>query len=442
MFLAAAPYFASRFASSPSLSRTFQASELSISSLLNLLTILILQNLQRNASYPRRIIVSLFMNILGFSLLSISTKAFLDASAGVYFVFLMVIVGLASSAAGFMQNGAFAYAAGLGRREYVQGIMAGQGVAGIVPVVVQIASVLSTGGSGAGDDDGGEEKDGLSDSALAYFLTATLVSAGSLGAFFWLMRRHRSVKTPGTRLATDTTFTDEEHDTADDTLTADPEDNITTHQPGPNHTKVPFLTLLRVLFYPSLAIFIDFGITMFFPVFTASIISTSPASDPSTPGILRPAAFIPLAFLVWNTGDLLGRLVPLIPGISLAEKPGWLVLLSIARAGFVPLYYLCNLQHSGGGEAVTFAARAVEALATVAAPSGAGNTVKGDLFYLLVVQLPFGLSNGYIGACCMMAATSEKYVKEHEREAAGSWMGLCLVLGLTVGSLLSFLVTT
>ena len=64
--------------------------------------------------------------------------------------------------------------------------------------------------------------------------------------------------------------------------------------------------------------------------------------------------------------------------------------------------------------------------------------VKSDVFYLVVVQLLFGLTNGYIGSNCMIAIP--EWVKEEEREAAGGYMGLCLVAGLTAGSLLSFVV--
>lgn len=62
----------------------------------------------------------------------------------------------------------------------------------------------------------------------------------------------------------------------------------------------------------------------------------------------------------------------------------------------------------------------------------------GDLFYLLAVHFPFGLTNGYIGACCMMGCAA--CVGEGEREAAGSFMGLCLVAGLAVGGLCAFVV--
>lgn len=64
--------------------------------------------------------------------------------------------------------------------------------------------------------------------------------------------------------------------------------------------------------------------------------------------------------------------------------------------------------------------------------------MQSDLFYLVVVQLLFGLTNGYLGSTCMIGAAT--WVDEDEREAAGGFMSLCLVIGLTVGSLASFLV--
>jgi equilibrative nucleoside transporter 1/2/3 len=84
----------------------------------------------------------------------------------------------------------------------------------------------------------------------------------------------------------------------------------------------------------------------------------------------------------------------------------------MARLIFIPLYFLCNV-------------------------GGRGAVVSSDVFYLFVVQGLFGLTNGYLGSECMMGAGG--WVKEEEREAAGGFMGLCLVAGLTVGSLLSFL---
>jgi equilibrative nucleoside transporter 1/2/3 len=145
---------------------------------------------------------------------------------------------------------------------------------------------------------------------------------------------------------------------------------------------------------------------MFFPVFTARILSVN-----SDWGLLfQPAAFIPLAFFFWNIGDLTGRMATMLP-FSLGGRPLALFLLVVVRAAWLPLYLLCNLD-------------------------GRGAAVSSDFFYLFIVQLFFGLSNGWLGSSCMVAST--KWVDEGEREAAGGFMGLCLVVGLAAGSLLSF----
>ena len=52
------------------------------------------------------------------------------------------------------------------------------------------------------------------------------------------------------------------------------------------------------------------------------------------------------------------------------------------------------------------------------------------------MQFFFGATNGFVGSTCMMGAS--EWVEAEEREAAGGFMGLMLVSGLTVGSLLSF----
>ena len=71
---------------------------------------------------------------------------------------------------------------------------------------------------------------------------------------------------------------------------------------------------------------------------------------------------------------------------------------------------------------------------------GRGAIINSDWVYLGVVQLGFGASNGWLASSCMMGAAS--WVAPDEREAAGGFMGLMLVAGLTIGSLLSFLAAT
>ena len=385
MFLAASPYFQRRFSSSPYLLKHFASYILSVSTLTNLVSMTLLTHLQRSASYPFRIFISLCLNIVTFTLLAFSTTLFRSISAEDYFAFLVIMVFTASLATGFCQNGVFAYASGFGMSEYTQAIMTGQAIAGVLPCIAQIVSVLSVPAHKASDTSAGQES---SKSAFAYFLTATLVSTITLVAFAALVRMHR----------TKSTFK----------ATADSLDNSEQDEYIERRV-VSLWTLFKKLRFMALAVFVCFAASMVFPVFTQRILSVR--SQDTAPRLLQPSCFIPLGFLLWNLGDLVGRLVAGIPRFALIQWPRAIFLFSILRLLFIPLYLLCNIR-------------------------GRGAVVESDAFYLFVVQFFFGATNGYIGSICMMGASV--WVHSEEREAAGGFMGLMLVGGLTVGSLLSF----
>jgi equilibrative nucleoside transporter 1/2/3 len=385
MFLAAAPYFQKRFASDERILRNFQSANLAVATVGNLGSMIVLTKMQARASYPKRIIVSLALNMAVFALLAMSTKLFLGVSPGAYFAFFIVTVFAASLATALCQNGVFAYVSGFGREEYTQGIMMGQGIAGVLPCITQIVSVLSVPTK--------ETKPGApqqsSTSALVYFSTATVISALTLVVFTYLLARHPS------------------HERSKRTLDADEMDSGLE---SIDLKSVPLMTLFRKLFWISAATFLSFAITMVYPVFTSQILSVRDTA--TAPRLFQPASFIPLGFLFWNIGDLLGRMIPGVPGLSITSHPRLLLVLSISRIVFIPLYLLCNI-------------------------NGKGAAISSDLFYLLVVQLLFGVTGGYIGSNCMMGFV--EYVDVDEREAAGSFMSLSLVAGLAAGSLLSFL---
>ncbi|KAK7708227.1 hypothetical protein SLS57_009124 [Botryosphaeria dothidea] len=387
MFLAAGPYFQGRFQSNESILHTFQSAQLSVSTIVNLGSMLILAKLQASASYPKRIMAALLISIVTFTLLAISTRHFLDVSAKVYFGFMIVMVGTASFGTSLCQNGVFAYVSGFGREEYTQAIMAGQGVAGVLPAIAQIVSVLSVPTENLGDEEAAEES---SKSAFAYFMTATGISALTLVAFFYLLSKRNTMNSAKNVI--------------------DSIGDLRDSPSGPVREPVPLLTLLRKLIWLSAAVFLTFAITMVFPVFTQEIKSVRPID--SAPRIFQPSSFIPLAFLFWNAGDLVGRILPAFPALSLTSKPRLVFAIAASRVVFIPLYLLCNV-------------------------GGRGAKVDSDAFYL-IVQLLFGLTNGFSGSTCMMGAV--EWVDVEEREAAGGFMGLCLVAGLTAGSLASFVV--
>ncbi|CAG8954117.1 hypothetical protein HYFRA_00009221 [Hymenoscyphus fraxineus] len=385
MFLAAAPYFQSRFRDNKQILDSFQSAIVSVGCVTNLFSTLILSRLQLEADYPRRIIVALLTNLAVFTLLSIST-VFTDMSSVSYLSFTLFMVFSTSVATGLCQNGAFAFASSFGRPEYIQGIMTGQAIAGVLPVIAQIASVwaIPTGDRSSAELQVLAEARTTTNSAFIYFLTAAAVSVITLFVTMPLVRKHKRITASNMMASIDTL--------------------------EQSRRSVGMRELYRKLFWLAASVFMCFAVTMFFPVFTSKVLSVVP--EAKAPRGLTPPVFIPLGFLVWNAGDLAGRLSTGIP-YFVTTRPRLLFFYSVLRIGFLPLYYLCNID-------------------------GKGAIIKSDVFYLGIVQLFFGATNGWLGSLCMMDAG--KWVEEEEREAAGSFMVLNLVGGLTAGSLLSFAV--
>jgi equilibrative nucleoside transporter 1/2/3 len=399
MFLAAAPYFQKRFQGDEWILQNFQSGILSASTVTNLSSLFILTYMQKNASYSFRICAALIINIGAFTLLTVSTSYFLDVSAMTYFAFLLLMVGGSSVATGLIQNGAFAFAASFGRPEYTQALMVGQGLAGVLPAVAEIVSVLAVPASTNADAQAGAEapppQEGAT-SAFCYFLTAVIISVAAFAAFMPLVQRQRALVEyrAVNRLAAGPTAT-----------LGEAGQDADAHAGARTVVSIP--ALASKLRWPAAAVFTCFAVTMFYPVFAVKILSVHPTDAGR---LFEPATFIPLAFFFWNLGDLTGRVLTMLP-FQVRDRPVILFALAVARTVFLPLFLLCNV-------------------------GGRGAFVSSDFFYLFVVQLLFGVTNGWIGASSMMAAN--EWADEREREVAGGFMGLCLVSGLAVGSVLSF----
>ncbi|KAF8252861.1 hypothetical protein K440DRAFT_535277 [Wilcoxina mikolae CBS 423.85] len=381
MFMACATYFQGRFAQNEIILNNFQSMILGVSTLTNLGVMVYLSNHQSSANYPYRICISLVLNCITFTLLAFSTVVFYVTSTP-YLVFTLSTVLVAALSCGFSQNGVFAFVNTFGGI-YTQAIMTGQGIAGVLPAIAQIVSVLAVSQSTSEQSGKSSQK-----SAFAYFLTATFVSGLGLALFLALLSRYgKSIN-----------LKTESH------MGSVPD----TEAHVPPRCTVSLLVLCRKLIYPSSAIWLSFCLTMIFPVFTQAITSVRPSGVGRA---FRPDVFIPTAFLLWNIGDLSGRIACAWDAVTI-KSPRLLVLLSIARAVFIPLYLMCNV-------------------------GGHGAVIESDGFYWLV-QLSFGFTNGWIGTSCMIVAPD--FVDNEEKMICGGFMGLCLVLGLATGSIMSFFV--
>ncbi|EEQ32409.1 hypothetical protein McanMca71_007433 [Microsporum canis] len=385
-FLAAAPYFQIRFASNDWLRDNSQSSITSVFCITGLTAHLVLLKLQENASYPRRVMLSLALTVSVFTLLTLSTLPNPGPSAPVLFSFILLMVFVCSFSASLNQNGLFAYVSGFSQPAYTQGIMTGQALSGVLPAIVQLISVLAVPESNVHESD---ERQNAAKSAFGFFATATLVCGGAFFVFLYLYRYPG--KRQGIRYLAD-------------------ED--TEGPNSPTKKTVSLLTLFQKTRWASLAMFLCFCITMAFPVFASQVQSTNKEQPP--PRYTQPGVFIALALFFWNSGDLLGRMLVLLPFFRDRKPPPFILfILSLARILFIPLFLMCNVR-------------------------GRGARINSDVVYLIFIQGLFGLTNGYLCVSSMVSATEA--VDEEEREAAGAYMGMLIVAGLAAGSVLSFFI--
>ena len=381
MFLAAAPYFAHRFEGDKWIQTNYQSVILLVSTVSSLSSIILLTIIQYSANYPLRINMALWINSFVFGLLTLSTVLFLDISPRGYFTFTLMMVATTACATGLIQNGAFSFAGGFGRPEYMQAIMVGQGIAGVFPAISQVLSILMF-----------PVTEGRQTSAFIYFFTASAISLVTVLAFIPLTQRYNQIVEMRANQQLSESFTSvEEAERA-------------------TRKSVSLWTLFVKLRWLALGVMLVFTATMFFPVFTSKILSVNKGSGSA---FTKPEVFIPLGFLFWNAGDLSGRLLGGLPSL-LKREPRLAFFVTAVRACWVGMYLLCNI-------------------------NGKGAIINSDFFYLFIVQLGFGLSNGFLSSTMMVSAGD--WVEGGEKEASGGFMGLCLVIGLTIGSMLSFSVS-
>lgn len=410
-FLSASEYYTLRFVKmkGPTYARIYSSTMMSVLTVAQLIFNYYLSERQVGANYYRRFITGQVTNSLIFLLMAASCVSFLGVPPGFFFFFLMFLILASSLSCCSLQNGSMAIVNLYGPL-YAQGLMVGQAIAGVLPSASLIASSILAGEKEVSEDV--EKNYGV----MTYYLTSTLVSCCSL--VFFLAFVYKYAFETETELPHEhfIQLVDEsgnvDHSLLDNEENADSVDNQL-------HEKVSFTYLFHHLRYIVITLVLVFVVSLVFPVFASNTESVNKTPD-SGNGVhfSNSNIFVPLAFMVWNIGDLVGRIVC---GYSFFQTHDEKAMLfyALGRCIFISLLFLCNIHDS-------------------ALPRNDVKTplINSDLIYLFI-QFMYGATNGHLCLNCFMLV-GPKFTKDSEKKAAGGFTTVFLSIGLAVGSLCSY----
>ncbi|CDO94950.1 unnamed protein product [Kluyveromyces dobzhanskii CBS 2104] len=336
---------------------------MTVSTLSSVFANVILSKIQHH--YTERIVSGLFFEIVVFTSLCGVVLFHQWLSHLLSFVLIMLLVLISSVATACSQTGVMAMANVFGA-EYNYAVMVGQAVAGVLPsLVLFIVSVFN------------QQREQTATGINLYFLTTSIMSFASIVAY-----RRSDIPAVG--------------------------GEMTQRNSEEPKVYVPFNVLFLKLKYLVLSIFVTFCVTLIFPVFASN---TYVVNLP-----LKNSEYIPFIFLLWNIGDLIGRLIADHTFNSRWFTPRKILIFSLLRVPMVAVFFLFNVRdirkHSQAG-------------------------VFLDLSYSFW-QFLFGLTNGLLISCSFMNV-GRVLDTEEERKAAGGVTNVFLSTGLASGSVLSYL---
>lgn len=185
-----------------------------------------------------------------------------------------------------------------------------------------------------------------------------------------------------------------------------PNDLVSTSKSGIT-LKPNFMEVFGKIYVYSISLATVFAVTLaVYPAVTELVISVG--TVPNEQHIWNDKYFMPVSnYLVFNSGDYLGRIFS-----GLLEKPRnnphLVLLLTIVRVVFIPLFMMSNMKHNF--------------LPTM---------VNNDLIFIAMVMI-FAISNGYLTNITLVMAP--RSVMHHEKEMASSIMAAALSMGIVIGA--------
>ena len=165
----------------------------------------------------------------------------------------------------------------------------------------------------------------------------------------------------------------------------------------------------------ALSLFFTYFCTLaIFPVWTSELISTDQCNTPSR---IRNDLFVPLSFVIFNGGDLVGRYISsTIEFEKISNLSNKLVWASIARIYFFLCVFLsCEAQRNRYEDRIV---------------------VENDL-YSWSVQFLFAITNGILTNVAFCYAPTLVENRTKPQQVASAILNLAMTLGLTVGSFFS-----
>ncbi|GMH71456.1 hypothetical protein TrLO_g3897 [Triparma laevis f. longispina] len=319
-----------------------------------------------------------------------------------YFTCLsLAVVGVCTA---LMSGGIFGLA-GIFPPICTQALMSGQGLAG---VIVSLSSIFTTLAVSAPTDQCDSTDDSVEEcaeytidwAAFSYFIVAVITLLICVGCYATLDRL------PITKYyrekASRTTSVDKgeeiEDPLLDKLLSASSDDSKVSR----------VLTAVKA---PAFAVFMSFAVTLaLFPTITSRIESESKCDSDNR---FYNDLFVPFSFLMFNTFDFFGRVIPGFFSTSNKTLQRGTVIASLIRFVFFPLFLLCNVK--GTELPITF---------------------NSD-FYPIFFMMLFALTNGATSSFAMMLGP--QLVPANEQELTGTVMIFFLSAGLMAGSAISFI---
>jgi len=322
----------------------------------------------------------------------------IPSSASAFFTFVLVIAIAQACAGSYLQTATVATASLFGSKA-MQAMMAGHAFVGVVVSAVQLLSTMASVRAASVYVDY-DAKSAEARAAALFFGLSTLFLICTLGAQAWLVRlpEYRDVVV-----------------SIEQTKNTD----LPGIVPAPEEKgRVLRVAKMNVEYEFAVAYVLIVTLAVFPPI-TTSIMPTSPS--------FNPLVFNALHFLLFNVGDLAGRCLCVVPKFTTWSSRR-LVILSLLRTLFIPLFLLCNLQPPTATP---------PALLLVSSP-----IINSDILFFTIL-LAFGFSNGYVSSMCMMAAPNEEHnprLRRSDVDIAATTANFCLIGGLVVGSIASFAV--